>query len=61
MLFRSIIDARPKNNPWHASFEEVEPLLREGCYILGHGVDELAAKQQFAHLPLLVNSQRVKF
>lgn len=56
-----IIDARPKPNPWHASFSEVEPLLREGCYILGHGVNHQEAKQKFAHLPLLADMQRVRF
>lgn len=56
-----ILDARPKTNPWHASFSEVKSLLREGTYILGHGVSEQVARGPYAHLPLLVDMQRVKF
>ncbi len=53
-----IIDARPKPNRWHASFEEVKPWLGEGRYIAGHGLSESQMKL-YPDLPLLQAGQRI--
>lgn len=57
-----IIDARPKPNDWHASFEEVKPWLKAGRYILGHGLDMTHARiQKKKGWPLLQTGERIEF
>jgi len=53
-----IMDARATENAWHASFEEVQPWLKEHVYIIGHGLslDEMA-EPQYQDLPLLHTGQ----
>ncbi|MDG6772872.1 MBL fold metallo-hydrolase [Thiomicrorhabdus sp. ZW0627] len=57
-----IMDARPKPNRWHASFEDVKPWLDRGRYILGHGLNEQNAKQYKQDgWPLLWQGDRIAF
>jgi len=60
-----ILDARPKSNPWHACFNEVQDWLKPNVYILGHGLSDKQITeyrlQKDAHLPLLATNQTIKF
>jgi len=60
-----ILDARPKPNPWHACFNEIEDWLKPNVYILGHGLSDQQitenSLQNNAHLPLLATNQKIKF
>lgn len=56
-----IMDARPKPNKWHANFAEVKPWLKEGCFILGHGLSTDNIAESFSDLPLLVTGQSLEF
>lgn len=54
-----ILDARPKENPWHASFEQIADWLKPNTYILGHGVSEQQKNKQYSCLPLLTANQKI--
>ena len=56
-----ILDARAKPNAWHAAFDEVQPWLKEGVYILGHGLSLQQIDDAFSSLPLLKPQQRIAF
>jgi len=56
-----IMDARPKHNAWHASFDQVQDWLKSGAYILGHGLSKEQALKSYAGLPLLLENQKVNF
>ncbi|MEA3404643.1 MAG: MBL fold metallo-hydrolase [Pseudomonadota bacterium] len=56
-----IMDARPKANPWHANFSEVKDWLNPNAYILGHGLTEEQALQEYSELPLLLPNQIIRF
>ena len=60
-----ILDARPKPNPWHACFNEIEDWLKPNVFILGHGLSDKQitenSLQNNAHLPLLATNQKIKF
>jgi len=56
-----IMDARPKQNAWHANFPEVTPYLREGAHIIGHGLTKQQAKDDYSTLPLLLSGIRIHF
>ena len=56
-----IMDARPDQNAWHADFKSVEPWLKTGCYILGHGLSQHQAQTDYTDYPLLLENQRLSF
>ncbi len=56
-----LLDARPKPNKWHASFEDVAPWLKPNVYILGHGVADKDVTDVYPHLPLLLPKQTLSF
>nr|WP_246261621.1 MBL fold metallo-hydrolase [Thiomicrorhabdus cannonii] len=57
-----IMDARPKTNAWHASFKEVKPWLKEGRYIIGHGLDMAHTRMERKQgWPLLWQGDRIAF
>ncbi|MDX1351979.1 MAG: MBL fold metallo-hydrolase [Thiomicrorhabdus sp.] len=56
-----IVDARPLQNSWHASFNEIEPWLKKNSYILGHGLSKPKARTLYPQLPLLFAEQKIAF
>lgn len=56
-----IMDARPKSNPWHADFSQVQDWLKPNAYILGHGLTEKQAVEEYSTLPLLLPNQTIHF
>jgi len=53
-----IIDARHKQNSWHANFDEVIPWLKSGRFIAGHGLS-LEEIELYSDLPLLKEGERL--
>ena len=51
-----IFDARPNGNDWHAGFDQIEPWLEPGRYLIGHGVDDISS---YPDLPLLKPGQQL--
>ncbi|BBP43251.1 MBL fold metallo-hydrolase [Thiosulfativibrio zosterae] len=56
-----ILDARPKPNAWHADFAQIQPWLKPGVFILGHGLSKAKAYESYPELPLLLAGQTLVF